>query len=197
MKRLLALSLLLIVGLLVTACGAVTTDTNISMRGITVTLTLTEAELNAEIAARAAARQAADPNAELLVQGASVDFAPDSITLSGQFRAPNSGSVDGSITFGLSTTDGRLNVNVRSVSITGYDENDQLVTDMTLMVEQILNNRAGRLAQGDAEATAEVTEEAAEETAVASEPTDIPIFTIDSASITDDAIQIVIRLNSR
>jgi hypothetical protein len=142
LKRIL---LVLCVAMLAAACnmGNVGIQQN-PAGGIDIQITLTESEVNTLVTQAIA--QAEESGRSIRVQNPNVDLQPGQMVISGEYEQQNGTGnfVNGTITLGVTTVDGRVNVVVTSADVNGMQADDERLTEITNRINEVLNSRASR-----------------------------------------------------
>ncbi len=137
-KRLLWIVLVTAVFALAACRGDVSIQTNTS-GGVDVTVTNSEADINAVIADALAA------SGNPLLRNPSVDLQNGQIVISGEHdRRDGGGTVAGTITLTAAVVDGRLDINVTAINIEGFDASDERLEELNQNIEARLQDRARR-----------------------------------------------------
>ncbi len=131
------LLLAVVLALALTACGRVNIQRNAS-GGMTVTVTLTEADINAVVE-----QALAEENP--LLRDPYVDLQNGAIVISGEHDLRNGqGRVSGTVTVTLSVEDGTLRAQITDVQIEGIDVSDEQVARLNDRLAEGFALRAGR-----------------------------------------------------
>lgn len=134
-KRLLLILPLL---LMLAACNRDNVDVQRNGDGTaTITVTLNEAEVNTMI--ETALNRADDP----LLRDPGVDLQNGQMVITGEYdRQDGGGSVSGSLTLTASIDNGRLQLEVTSINIEGFDVTDERIAEFNESLAVLMSNRA-------------------------------------------------------
>ncbi|HEX2622168.1 MAG TPA: hypothetical protein VHL11_18550 [Phototrophicaceae bacterium] len=150
--------------LLMTACtrGDVSDVQRDPAGGIDATVTLSESDINSDITTVLAER----PNP--LLRNPQVDLQPGKIVINGEHdKRDGSGTVNGSITVGVSIMDGKIQASITEINIEGLDLSDERIAAFNERLSAIFARRAER---------------------------DRGILNVKSVTITDDNFEIVVNI---
>lgn len=136
MRRFLLL-FLICTALIFTLTGCRRGDVSVDRDAGTLTITLSESDLNTGLTALIAAQ--ANP----LLRNPSLDLQPDLLVLTGQHqRRDGQGTVTGAITLRPSVVNGAIQVSVDSVTVEGVAVNDAQVQAFANDLATLLNNQS-------------------------------------------------------
>jgi hypothetical protein len=141
--RLFRIAFMLMIALLVAACGI---NVNRNQDGsLDVSITLSEQQVNDILTKSVFTVNDSGSGQSFRVQNATVDLQPGGMVVSGEVQNANGGgTVPGTVTFSVSAEGGKLNVRVTNVNAQGWAADDQRIAALNEQIASALGQSANQ-----------------------------------------------------